>query len=81
MKTLNYFFAIGISMSMLSCVSSKKFASLNSDYQKALVSQKDCESLTQKMQSTNDDLTKRNKELTDQVDYLKKNSNQIFKNK
>jgi chemotaxis protein MotB len=62
---------------MISCVSSKKYASLDSNYQKSISSQKACESLMGEMQAENLDLAKKNKELNDQIDYLRKNNNQI----
>jgi chemotaxis protein MotB len=74
----NYFITLGTSLLMLSCVSSKKYAKLNTDYQDLILSRKSCESLVEQTQATNDDLSKKNKELTDQVDYLKKNSNQVL---
>jgi chemotaxis protein MotB len=78
MKTSKIIFALGVSTLLVSCVSSKKFAALNSNYQKTLSGQKDCESALSKSQSMYDDMTKKNKELTDQVNYLKKNSNQVL---
>ena len=74
MKMFNYLIVIGISTLMLSCVSSKKYKSLNSDYQKSLASQKDCEAI----KASNSDLTNQNKLLSDQVEYLKKTHNQVL---
>lgn len=78
MKTLNYFFALGIAVSTVSCVSSKKYTSLKSDYQKSLTSEKDCQSSLGKLQVANNSLTELNKQLSEQVDYLKKSSNQVL---
>ena len=78
MKTSGYFLALGISIFMSSCVSSKKFVILNTEYQKALLGQRDCETSVEKLKEANKDLTKQNKDLDDQVSYLKKNSNQMF---
>jgi chemotaxis protein MotB len=70
---------------MLSCVSSRKYTTLNSEYQKALSSQNECVTLTDKLKKenesligTNDDLNKQNKMLDEQVNYLKKSSNQVL---
>ena len=78
MKIFNYFIALGISSLLFSCVSSKKFTSLNSDYQKSLSSQKECVALTEKMKKDDEALTNQNKMLADQVDYLKKTHNQVL---
>jgi len=78
MKKINYFFVLGFSILMFSCVSSKKYAALKSDYQKSQLSQKDCESLTERLKAMNNDLTNQNKSLADQVDYFKKSSNQVL---
>ena len=85
MKLLNYFIAIGILSLMFSCVSSKKYSSLNTDYQKSLSSQKACNDLTDKLKndnatlnSANEGLTRQNKLLDEQVEYLKKSSNQVL---
>ncbi len=78
MKTTIYFFAIGMSLFMLSCVSSKKYNSLDSNYQKTLSNGKECETSMEKMKTANNDLTKQNKYLSDQLDYLKKNNDQII---
>lgn len=63
---------------MLSCVTTKKYKLLNSDYQKSLSSEKDCEALTEKLKKDNEDLMKRNKMFADQVDYLKLTHNQVL---
>ena len=78
MKILNYVVAVGLSVLMLSCVSSKKYKLLNSDYQKSLSSQKDCEALVAKLKAENDGLNNQNKTVVEQVDYLKKSSNQVL---
>lgn len=78
MKTTTYLFAIGISLFMLSCVSSKKYKSLDSNYEKSLLNGKECETSMEKMKTANNDLTKQIKDLSDQLDYLKKNNNQII---
>jgi chemotaxis protein MotB len=78
MKTSNYFIAIGISMALVSCVSSKKFVLLDSEYKKTLATQKECATSVEKLQAANNGLIKQNKDLGDQIDYLKKNSNQMF---
>ena len=85
MKIFNYFVAIGILSLMFSCVSSKKYSSLNTDYQKSLSSQKTCNDLTDKLKNdnatlsgTNEGLIRQNKLLDEQVEYLKKSSNQVL---
>ena len=78
MKKLNSFLAISVTLLMLSCVSTKKYTLLNNDYQKSLTTQKDCENSTAKIKAMNDDLVKQNKNLSDQIDYLKKSSSQIL---
>jgi chemotaxis protein MotB len=78
MKALHYMIAIGISTMMVSCVSSKKYASLNKDYKKTLSEQKSCETYSDKLQANNTDLTTRNKELLAQLDEMKKNSNLVL---
>ena len=78
MKNFSCFIAVGLSIFMISCVSSKKYNAVNSNYEKALKSQRECEALTEKMKVTNDDLTKQNKSLAEQVEYLKNSSNQVL---
>jgi chemotaxis protein MotB len=78
MKNINYFILLGASVLMLSCVSSKKYASLDSNYKKSLSSQRDCESLTSKLNKDIEALNSANNMLTNQVDYLKKTQNQVL---
>jgi chemotaxis protein MotB len=78
MKTLNYFVAFGLSILLLSCVSKKKYAAMKKDYEKSSSTQKDCETALEKMQAETNELNKKNKDLSDQVDYLKKSSGQVL---
>jgi len=79
MKKIIYFFALGLLTFMLSCVSAKKYKSLNNtQYQGTLVNQQESEILNAKMKADNDVLTKQNKLLSDQAAYLKNSSNQIL---
>ena len=78
MKFFNYLIALAISVLMFSCVSSKKYTSLNSDYQKSLSNQKECIALTEKMKKDEEALNNQNKMLADQVEYLKKTHNQVL---
>lgn len=74
-----------MSIMMFSCVSTKKFSALETDYQKALTAKKDCNVQTDKLVNENtilttekNDLSKQNKVLADQVEYLKKTHNQVL---
>jgi len=78
MKFFNYLIALAISVLMFSCVSTKKYTSLNSDYQKSLSNQKECIALTEKMKKDDEALNNQNKMLADQVEYLKKTHNQVL---
>lgn len=85
MKVHSYLIVLTLSSLMFSCVSSKKYASLNSEYQKTLASQKDCENSSNDLKkevaslnSSNDGLMKQNKMLSEQVDYLKLTHNQVL---
>ncbi len=78
MKTFYYILALGTVTGMLSCVSAKKFKSLNSNYERAASGQKDCESSLSKLQAENSELSKKNNDLESQVSYLQKNSSQVL---
>jgi len=85
MKKLYYVILLGISILMFSCVSTKKYALLNSDYQKLRTVQKDCEDETKKLKNKidiltteNNDFFRQNKVLADQVEYLKLSHNQVL---
>ena len=78
MKKIIYFFALGLLTFMFSCVSSKKYESLNDKYQHSISSQGESEALNAKMKVDNDDLAKQNKLLSDQVTYLKNSSSQVL---
>jgi len=78
MKTLKYIIVIGLSTLLFSCVSSKKYKSLDTTYKKSLENEKGCQDELRNLQSQLGDLKKQNSDLTSQVDYLKKNSNQVL---
>src|ERR1035437_10306181 len=81
-----------LSILMFSCVSTKKYDSLNNTYQKSLDDNKTCQDNLNKMQLSNanlqetnnnlhatiNELVTKNKDLAEQVDYFKKNSNQVL---
>ena len=71
---------IGLSLTMVlgSCVSSKKYKSLDADYKKLTTNEKNCQEQYKNVQITNHDLTSQNSALKAQVDYLKQNSNQVL---
>ena len=82
---LKSFIVISLSALLFSCVSTKKYSSLNSEYQKTRSSLNACDDLTNKLKNenttlsgTNDGLNKQNKLLDDQITYLKKSSNQVL---
>ncbi len=79
------FIILSLSALLFSCVSTKKYSSLNSEYQKTRSSLNACDDLTNKLKNenttlsgTNDGLNKQNKLLDDQIAYLKKSSNQVL---
>jgi len=79
------FIILSLSALLFSCVSTKKYSSLNSEYQKTRSSLNACDDLTNKLKNenttlsgTNDGLNKQNKLLDDQISYLKKSSNQVL---
>lgn len=81
----NYLIALGILSLMFSCVSSRKYTSLNSEFQKTLSNLKACDNLTDKLKNENtslngmnDGLNKQNKLLNEQVAYLNNSSNQVL---
>jgi chemotaxis protein MotB len=70
---------------LFSCVSKKKFSKLENDYFDCQANQKICQSNGQlsdqkiiKLSESNNSLSVQNKDLQVQVDYLKKNSNQVL---
>ena len=85
MKTINNIIVLGLLSLMISCISSKKYTSLKSDYQKSLSSNKACNDLTDQLKKenislngVNEGLSSQNKLLNEQIDYLKKSSNQVL---
>ncbi len=71
---------IGLSLSVVlsSCVSKKKYTSLDADYKKITASQKSCDEQLKNSQLKNNDLANQNTALRTQVDYLKQNSTQVL---
>jgi len=60
------------------CVSKKKYKSLDAEYKKLLAEKTKCGDELKKNMDSNNDLTNQNKALNLEVDYLKKNSNQVL---
>jgi len=60
------------------CISKKKFNTLDTSYQKLRDTQKSCDDELRKAQSSANELTRQNTDLLAQVEYLKKNSNQVL---
>lgn len=78
MNKIKYVMLLGISTFLFSCVASKKYNALNSKYEGAVQSDKSCQELLNGMRTENTDLSNKNKDLTEQIDYLKKNSNAVL---
>jgi chemotaxis protein MotB len=73
MKPFSYIIPVTLSLLLLSCVSKKKFTAMKSNYDNSMLEQKTCATDLEKLKIDNTDLLKKNKDLTAQVDYLKKN--------
>jgi chemotaxis protein MotB len=85
MKSKNVLIVAALPLLLFSCVSKKKFSKLEKDYFDCQANQKICQSTGQlsdqkiiKLSESNNSLTVQNKDLQTQVDYLKKNSNQVL---
>jgi chemotaxis protein MotB len=78
MKTINYFSAIGISIFMVSCVSSKKFNGLDTEYKKSQSNERICTDQLAKAQASIAALNNQKAALQTQVDYQKKNTTQVL---
>ncbi len=85
MKTFKYVIIAFCILFSSSCVTKKKYSSLNSDYkllqtayQKSQESDKHCEDQLNNSKLLVGSLTLQKKSLEEQVDYLKKNSNQVL---
>ncbi len=61
-----------------SCVSKKKFSTLNESFKKMQANEKSCSDQLKASQSSATDLARQKAELQAQVDYLKKNSTQVL---
>ena len=72
------FISLILALLLTSCVSKKKYASLDSDYKKIAAKEKKCQEQNQNLQIQNADLASQNNALRSQVDYLKQNSNQVL---
>jgi len=78
MKTTTFLTAAVCSLSLLSCVSTKKFHSMESDYKKSQADANNCQDMLLKAQALSNDLAKDKNVLQAQIDYLKKNSTQVL---
>jgi len=85
MKTVKILIIIGLSTLLVSCVSTKKYNELKVSYQKSIEDDKSCQDKLNNLQSSNtglqniiNELNAKNGLLNDQVDYLKKSSNQVL---
>jgi chemotaxis protein MotB len=78
MKSIKYIALFGLSTLMVSCVTNKKYEALNAKYQRTQESDKSCEDQLNSIKAMNSDLENKNKSLTDQVEYLKKSSDQVL---
>ena len=78
MKTLNFISLFLLSLALVSCVSKKKFLNAEGEYRKTLTEQQACADELKKSQDQNAFLTKENRQLQSQADYLKKNNNQVI---
>ena len=78
MKTLHYFFAIGISMFLLSCVSNKQYKSLEAESKKFQSNEKICNEELTKAQASLTVLNAKNTALQSQVEDSKKNATQVL---
>ena len=78
MKTVKNVLLIALPLFFFSCVSSKKYKALGSKYESAQKGDKDCNDQLQKAQADNIAMTKERAALQAQIDYLKKNSNQVL---
>jgi len=72
-------------LTLFSCVSKKKYSSLDSEYKKLQAERKQCKDDLTNVYEANNELKNKNNELKNQntalsteVDYLKKNSNQVL---
>jgi chemotaxis protein MotB len=72
MKTLKVSIVLVLLTALSSCVTSKKFNALNSDYKKTQTADKNCEEALRSAQAEKDQLTNRASSLQNQVDDLKK---------
>lgn len=74
---ITFVFAL-LSVIMISCVSNKKYKTLDSDYKKLVSTEKTCQDKYKSCQNDNRDLVNQNNALKGQVEYLKQNSNQVL---
>ena len=78
MNAMKHIIILCISVVMASCVSTKKYNSLNESYKKCIEEGKACNMQLKGLQETNSTLSEKNKSLAEQVDYLQKTSNQVL---
>ena len=74
---ITFVFAL-LSVIMISCVSNKKYKTLDSDYKKLVSNEKTCQYKYKSCQNDNRDLVNQNNALKGQVEYLKQNSNHVL---
>jgi chemotaxis protein MotB len=65
-------------ISLTSCVSKKKFNSMEVNYKKSQDEAKICDDQLKNAQASNTTLSNQKKQLEDQIDYLKKNNSQVL---
>jgi chemotaxis protein MotB len=78
MKTLKIIVVSTISLFLFSCVSTKKFKALDTEYTKAQSNEKNCNDQLKNAQASITDLNTKNTALQAQIEYLKKNSAQVL---
>jgi chemotaxis protein MotB len=78
MKITKILIAIVLLVFMISCVSKKKYNSLNADYKVAQDKNRNCTDQLKNSQALNTDLANQKNLLVAQVDYLKKNSTEVL---
>lgn len=65
-------------LALSSCVSTKKYKALDSNYKKMTANEAKCSNDLRLEQTRNTELAAQNKALSSQIDYLKQNSNQVL---
>ncbi|MBI3534818.1 MAG: OmpA family protein [Deltaproteobacteria bacterium] len=78
MKTKTFLAFAIVSLLFSACVSNKKYKNLDTSYKKMQESEKSCSEQLKNFQASITDLSRQKTDLESQVDYLKKNSNQVL---